>query len=224
MPTAHHESRIAVGAQLRASAPLLALLYGATLAVVGVAWLGAETLDRPLSHVTHDPLAVAKEPFYVGALSNFGVLVWWTAAITCLVAAVVLRDSHRGVTAPLGAAGLLAAALTADDLFMVHDVILPDKLGVPEPLTYAVYGAAGLAFAVAFRTFLLNTRWLVLALVVLFFACSIGIDELVSDTREEQLAGVEDVFKLFGIVTWAAYWVPIALDALAGTRRPAVSD
>jgi hypothetical protein len=224
MPTARHESRIAFGAQLRESARILALLYASFLALVAVAWLGARVLDRPLSDVTHDPLAVAKEPFYVGALSNLGVLVWWTAAVACLVAAAVLWRSRRDVAEPLGAAGLLAAVLTADDLFLIHDVILPDKLGVPEPVTYAAYAAAALAFGVGYRAFLRRTRWTVLALVLVFFACSIGIDELVSDAREEQFAGLEDVFKLFGIVTWAAYWVPLALDALAHGAAPRLDD
>jgi hypothetical protein len=219
MQTARPEPRTAVVGQLRDSAVLLAGLYGATLGLVAAAWLGAELVDRSFSNVTHDPLAVAKEPFYVGALSNVGVLVWWTAAVACAVTAAVLWRSRRDVAAPLGAAGLLAAALTADDLFMVHDVILPDYLHVPEPVTYAAYVAAATAFAVAYRTFLSRTRWALLALVLLFFACSVVIDWLVSDEREEQLAGVEDVFKLFGIVTWAAYWIPLALGSLRASTE-----
>jgi hypothetical protein len=216
MPSGRHDSPVGGTAQLRAAAPVLVLVYGATSVLVLVAAIGTEAVDRPLSDVTRDPATVAKEPVYVGALSNVGVLAWWTAAVACLVAAAVLWRRRNDVAAPLGAAGLLAATLAVDDLFLLHDAILPDELGIPEPIAYVAYAAAALAFTVAYRVFLRRTRWMLLVLVLLFFGCSIAIDLVVSEARQAEFAAVEDIFKLFGIATWTAYWIPLALAALSG--------
>jgi hypothetical protein len=208
-----------VGAQLRQAARVLGLAYAVTLGVVLAAAIGARALDRPLSHVTHDPLAVAKEPFYVGALSNLGVLVWWTVAVACLLAAIVLRHERRDLAQPLAAAGVLSAVLALDDLFMGHDVILPDKLGVPEPVTYAAYAVIGVAFLWIFRAFLRRTPLLLLGVAALFFAASTGIDLGTEGDEEERLAAIEDVLKLFGIVTWGVYWLRLAGGALVRPRH-----
>jgi hypothetical protein len=222
MPSGRHDSPVDRTVQLRAAASALGLVYAATSVLVVVAAVGTAAADRPLSDVTRDPAAVAKEPFYVGALSNVGVLAWWTAAVACLVAAAVLWQRRKDVARPLGAAGLLAATLAADDLFLVHDAILPDELGVPESIAYVAYAAAAVAFTVAYRGFLRRTPWFLLVLVLLFFACSVALDVVVPEARQAEFAGIEDVFKLFGIATWTAYWVPLAVAALS--EREASAD
>jgi hypothetical protein len=208
--------------QLRGAVRVLGPVYAATSLLVVVAEIGTTRVDRALSYVTRDPATAANEPAYVGALSNVGVLALWTAAVACLVAAAVLWRRRDDVAAPLGAAGLFAATLAVDDLFLLHEEILPKELGIPERISSVAYATAAVAFAVAYRPFLLRTRWFLLVLVLFFFACSIAVDAIVPQARQEEFASLEDVLKLFGIATWTAYWVPLSLAALSGDDESAV--
>lgn len=186
---------------------------GAVL-VLGLAAVAAEHTGRELSFFTRDPLAELHEPIYTGAVSTLGALVWWTGGVAALLAAAVVR---RGEAAhALAAGGLLTLLLAFDDLFVMHEELIPDLVGIPERVVYAAYAAAGLAFVWWHRRFLVPApRALLLGLAVALFGLSIAFD-VVAPGRH----ALEDGAKLLGIVAWTTLFVVAALEELSRPEHP----
>ncbi len=169
----------------------------------------------PIAELLRDPLAVAelsKDCCHVhyGAVSNGGVLIWFSSAAILLFSALVLT-SKKGwdqVTRFLTIAGLLTAWLTLDDFFLIHEDVLP-KLGVPEPVTYAAYASFGLAYlALSYRQ-ILQHRYVMLGLAMGFLGMSAGIDFLFHSASDLRLF-IEDGAKLLGITAWFSFHVEAA--------------
>ena len=138
----------------------------------------------PVSQLLRDANAEVRDPqggvmFYRGALSNIGILLWWTSASVCAFAAFLFRFKQPSWS--LGGVFLVymtvfTGLLALDDLFMFHEEVLPVRLGISELALYAVYGvlAAGL---VGFIRLLLETDFLLLGLAFGFFAFSVLTDQ-----------------------------------------------
>ena len=107
----------------------------------------------PVSVLLRDPNATAYDAqnqvmFYRGTISNLGILLWWAAASVYAFAAYLYRSRFGRATSSLTHAFLVyMAALTGllalDDLFMIHEELLPVRLGVPEVSMYVLYGVPG---------------------------------------------------------------------------------
>ena len=110
---------------------ILALPLVFMAAVVLQPWIDPADLLR-------DPLAVAElKPaecckVYYGAVSNLGVLLWTAGAAIALFGAGLALALGRpaGEAGLLLAAGMLTGFLAIDDLFLVHENVLP-AFGVP---------------------------------------------------------------------------------------------
>lgn len=182
---------------LRSTYPLgrLGLLWAAVVVLIGA----FHAAGVPMTKLSVDALQRLQQPVYLGLLSNLGVLAWWTGA------AVALFTSF---TVPAGAAavgflrsiGTLTVLVALDDLFMIHDVILPVHLGIPEATVYPLYGALLLRICVRFRRFILeHTEVSVFATALVCFAISAAIDvDLISGKN-----ATEDLFKVFGILAFS---------------------
>lgn len=172
-----------------------------------------------------DPLAVAELKgaacckVYYGAVSNLGVLLWMGGAAVCLfAAAVVLANGSRPRTAVfLAAAGLLTGFLTVDDLFLVHENVLP-AFGVPELVTYGAYGALGLVYlAVSWRQ-IIGHNVLLLAAAVVLLGTSVVIDWFFHSDHPLRIV-LEDGAKLTGICAWVGFHVTAAWSEVSGAPR-----
>jgi hypothetical protein len=197
------------------------LFYGAAaLVLVGLIAFAAvhEVTARQLAR---DPLSLAGERPYLGALSQFGILAWAAGAAACLVAYLVLRGSgerseDRQTRRFFLAGGVLTAILALDDLFQIHEnaAQLP---GLSEPLVLLAYPLLIAGFLAAFwRSPVLRLVRPLFAASLFFLAASIGLDRL----PEDALVGFafwEDGAKLLGIAGWAASFTCAAVAYL----RPA---
>ena len=134
----------------------------------------------PVAVLMKDPLGVVQLTkecchVYYGLVSNVGILAWTTgAAVSIFVALLLFINGHRGSEVTfLTVAGLFTGWLCHDDLFMVHEDVLP-LFGVPQPATYAAYASfAALYFALAWRHILAARPVLMLlALALLLLATS----------------------------------------------------
>lgn len=180
--------------------------------LLAVALAAAEATDRSVSFFTRDPLAVLEAPIYTGAVSTVGVMIWWSGGIASLLAAAVLWPERRAAAQALLAGGLLTVGLAFDDLFLVHEEVLPDIFGIPEKVVYLAYAAAGAAFVAVYRRFLaIPPRGYLLALAVGLFGLSVGFD-LVAPGRH----ALEDGMKLLGIVTWTVLFAGASIEELRG--------
>ncbi|MEO1092617.1 MAG: hypothetical protein AAFX81_18500 [Pseudomonadota bacterium] len=200
------------------------LLPLAFVIVVPTIVLGAVVLQPwiPPDVLLRDPLAVGVAtgeccPPYYGAISNLGVLIWAAAASVGLFTALVLGSLGRwsALSFPL-ASGLLTGLLTLDDLYMLHDRVLP-YLGVPEHVVYGVYGLLALAYLLRFHGELRAGSLPILLIAVAAFAASVLLDQLpqVSDTHHVL---IEDGAKFAGIVAWAVYQIEVMLRLLSRVR------
>lgn len=177
----------------------------------------------PVAHLLKDPGALRPGPWYLGAVSYVGILLWCAAATVCLFARKLVRDAERAELRRflLGSA-LLTSLLGLDDLFMLHDSVAPEYFGVSEKLVVLAYGLAAVAYVVRFRRTVLRTEYFLLLLAGGFFALSVGIDAL--DVDDSRFLLVEDGAKLAGITAWLSYLAHCSAEAIreamAAVSRP----
>ena len=194
-----------------------ALFYGAAALVLAGLIAFAAVHEVTARQLARDPLSLAGERPYLGALSQFGILAWAAGAAACLVAYLVLRRSEDRQTRRFFlAGGIVTAVLALDDLFQIHEnaAQLP---GLSEPVVLLPYPLLIAGFLAAFwRSPVLRLVRPLFALSLLFLAASIGLDRL----PETALVGFpfwEDGAKLMGIAGWAASFTCAATACL----RPA---
>lgn len=199
--------------QWRALWPIMLLIY--TPVVVAFAIMIAIRIQTgiAIAEFTRDPLGFTDIPVYKGVLSNLGVLIWSAAAAVCFFTyGVIHRWSAGGVNSHfLLAGGLITALLALDDLFMLHEVVFPVHLGVPQNIVYATHAVLLLWFLVWYRSTILQTDYLLLALSFAGFGLSVGFDATASLYSVPGLYIFEDGGKLFGIVSWTAYFTLVSV-------------
>jgi len=213
---------------------VFAMLYIPSIAIIAFAALfSIYNSDIPVSSLTRDPMAVVSGHPLIGALSNIGILFWCTAAATCFFVGLILQLQRRTpVSWFLICSGVLTSVLLLDDLFMFHEVLAPDYLGLNEKLVVAGYGLAVVICVVRFRRVILGTEYLLLTFAFAFFGMSIIVDVLLrvltvdntlSMGTENWLYLVEDGLKLLGIVSWCGYYIRFAYQQVIAMSN-AVSD
>ena len=181
----------------------------------------------PVADLLRDPLSVAEMSqdccgLYYGALSNLGVLIWAGAAAACLFAglllAVVSGWSPAAVFLIYG--GLLTGLLTVDDLFLLHDYVLP-HFNVPQLLVYAVYAALALGYVALFARQILEHGALAFLTAGSLLAISVGIDQVIHSDAPIRIF-IEDGAKLMGIIVWTGFHVRTALTICVRALRDEV--
>lgn len=201
------------------------VLVGAVGAVVVVAMAGLFVIrgQRGLSfgELTRDPAAVSNTLPYVGYLSSIGIVAWTTGGAVPLFTWAVLRPVAAHPM--LLAFGLLTAYLCLDDLFLLHEVVLPYELGIPERLDELVIAVAAGAFVARFRRSITATGAATMLAAALACLGASALLDLVEPWGETDNATfIEDSLKFIGIIAWtcfglAASWVG-ARSRLLGPR------
>lgn len=206
----------------------------AGLSALGAVWMvlgivlalvlgGAVGAGIPVLELTRDPSAVTGAPFYTGAISHLGVLLWAGAATVAFFCFALLRhlevqpDAQRFF---LGS-GLLTTLLLVDDLFLLHESVFPFHLGVAEEAVLLGYASLALAYLFRFRGFIAQTNHVILALAAAWFGTSVVVDMAGSQGMGMMVA--EDLAKLFGIATWATYFVVCGIDRLGRLRSKSLA-
>ncbi len=167
------------------------------------------------NHFSGDPAAISHMPFYLGMLSNVGILCWTSAAAICFFTAFLLRNTNHHPAFFLHA-GLLTTLLLLDDLFMLHEEVFPRYFGIREMVVHLALMTCTATILFHHRKFILETRWGLLAAALLLFACSVGVDGLIgSSSMNKQIEFmIEDGPKFVGIFAWAAYLTGMATAQL----------
>jgi hypothetical protein len=175
--------------------------------------------EVPIAYLTQDPTVIGELAVYAGLLSSVGILFWWAGAAVCLFSAAVLARSGSApaLRSFLLAAGLLTALLALDDLFRLHESVLPRLLGVPELAVYAAYGALGAGFVLRFRAVAFAAEGRLLAFAVLCLGASVALDVLSPPAIDPYL--LEDSSKFVGIVGWFVYFLRQSWLGLVEARR-----
>lgn len=196
---------------------LLAVCVPAILVALAVAqpWVPPGSLfGDPASTLGTDPLT--------GLISTFADLVWFGAGLTCLFAATLARSARHA--AFLCTAGLLSMTLSLDDFYLLHEEILPDRVGIPERYVKAFYLVGTFGYVLAFRATMRELRWPALVLAGACFAASLVADSPAVGRRlaflppEVMFYVVEDGLKVAGIFLWAAFHLDAARRLVGAVR------
>lgn len=166
-----------------------------------------------------DLFLLARVPVYFGLFSNLGVFCWCVAAtVSLFTAAVALPLSESKKLAKfLLCSGLLTLWLAIDDFFMLHEYLIPIRLGIAEEAIFVVYGAVTALYFLKFQKIFLRTNLTFFVIALIFLGASLGIDKFLdqlpflSAAVVEQEYLIEDGLKLLGIITWLFYFVETSL-------------
>ncbi len=179
-------------------------------AVVAISVIGVYSLSLatgvPLAKLTRDPATVTNSAFYVGILSNLGVLLWSACTAICFFGALLLNSDQkfRRSTVFLFFSGLVCLLLTLDDAFLLHEEVFPTYLKIPEAGVYLLYMVILAGFFFYFLPDLLSTDYLLLIVAGFFLGSSIFIDAVLPFSNAETF--IEDCLKFSGIVFLLGYF------------------
>lgn len=222
--------------QVKRLLPTFALIYLPLLGLIGSLIVLRLLTNLDLSLITRDPHAVANSllqslepaseqssqqkplfPFYIGLVSNFGVLLWCTTAAVCFFTYMVLRPTRRQLASFFLWSAGISTVLLFDDLFLIHEEVMPHYLGISEKKVFAGYGVLILGYLLRWWKHIRHTDYLLLVLAFVFFGLSILVD-LFAEYGLKSLF-LEDSCKLTGIVSWSAYYLRTCLTQLNGLIR-----
>jgi len=195
---------------LRIRRTLLISFAIAFAGIIGV-YILSRIFEAPLSELTRDPSAVTDTKFYIGLLSNLGIMIWSATTTICFFGVSLLKYGKRyhQLTNFLLFSGILSLILTLDDAFLIHETVMPSYFHIPEKGVYLGYLIFSAGYLVYFFRRILSTDYLLLTTALLFLGLSIFIDKAFPFTDIETF--IEDGFKFLGIVFWLAYFSRVAL-------------
>ena len=179
----------------------VAILVG--IAILAVTAAGKLSSTHSLGYFTRDPAAITDEAAYMGMVSFFGLFGWCAAATSLFFGGYLasLRGAMRDRTAFFVGA-VAVVYLMLDDAFQFHEYVYPRALGVHDKIVEAVYVVVAIVLLYRGRAFVSVTNWRLLVVAGVFFAISVGLDEVITSDR---VIGFEDSAKLIGILLLAAY-------------------
>ena len=187
--------------------------------LIGIA-LVSIILDINLGLLTRDIAAIAKINPLSGILSNFGIILWCSAATVCFFAAIVIRNTESNDWFWfLFCSGLLSAYLLFDDFFQFHEILAGNHVGISEIYTYMVLGMAVLIYLFIFRRNIWRTNFSFLLMSFIFLASSVATDvfqsSLMSRVGHWEFF-IEEGTKWLGIACWCSYYVQTSYHLVVG--------
>ncbi len=173
-------------------------------------------------YLVGDPATITGQKFYLGALSNLGILGWCISAGICFFCAALIkyRPYERETYSFFLGSGLISAVFLFDDLFLIHEKIFPDYLLIPQKLLLLAYGLSMILFFWKFRRKVINRNLLLITLAFAFFALSVSLDmrfiPLPESIAESSLRSLmENGSKFLGIVSWSLYFVSVGFQSIS---------
>ncbi|GAB2795280.1 hypothetical protein GCM10027040_22100 [Halomonas shantousis] len=188
-----------------------------SLGVVGIVYGIHFYKDVPVDLMMRDPNAAAGVPVYIGFMSQLGIFFWVASASSCLFSGIVLfrQQDEQRVWRFMFASGIFCLLLAVDDIFMLHENIIP-RMGVPETVVFLFYGSAMLTYLLGYFSLLIYTRFVILGVSLAFSAVSIVTDLLF------EIGALEDIAKFIALSYWLSYFSLTALQAVEGGLNRAV--
>lgn len=203
--------------QVTRSRPIL--LFSAVLfvAVMGVAGFMSKWLGQGIWYFTNDPATVTEHSWSLGIVSQFGILLWAAAVAVCALAGALLWSfsEQRPWALFAHASAALSMVYLLDDALILHESVLRDHLGIPELVSYGVYGALGLAYLLRFAWAIHQTDY-----VLLLASLALGGFSMAVDLVNPYLFLLEDGAKFLAVILWFAYYFQ-AMSVILRARLPA---
>lgn len=220
--------------EFKRSLNLFYLLYAPVSILLMLIFLVSWKTGIPVQVFTQDPAVIAGKagltpsmefainPF-LGIISHLGILFWCVCTSVCFFSFLLLtkkedkRKSDRSLF--LRFFSLTTLILLLDDLFLFHESLAPN-LYIPEKFVYVCYALMVLFGIVRFRKVILQTKWIILFLALIFFSLSLLIDTVgVGPNRANLSFILEDGFKLLGIASWSLYFSIASFQSFQNTKN-----
>lgn len=182
-------------------------LYGGTALLLLVLLTIARRADMSFGVFTQDPLALTKGKPYFGLLSNIGILFWCATTTACLFVSTLVQKNRRFFIM----SGLFTLLLLLDDLFLLHEEVLPQGFGIRQRYVLLVYLMITLLYLTGFRIFIRRHYPAIIIGALAFFGLSLA-EDLLFLAPEDWHYLVEDGAKLFGIITWFNYFLLVCRE------------
>ena len=198
--------------------PILIRVYFPVFLLLLLLELIHRKFDIEVGDFTRDPAQVLDGKFYVGIISNVGLLFWMaTLSITIFTAVILMKNQKidKRQYRFLFYSSLLTFFLLTDDLLLLHDHVFPVLLGLPEMLIYALYITFIISFAVYFYKTLLASNFFLFVLAGFFMGLSIGIDIIGDFIIVPAHFLFEDGFKFCGIIAWFLYFSGYSYNSIS---------
>ncbi|MCP5027386.1 MAG: hypothetical protein GY929_13980 [Actinomycetia bacterium] len=217
-PSAPERRRSVAAAQRLSDLIAITLVWGTGLLVLAFAGLQNQV---PVSDLLNDPATVAGVMWYAGLISNLGAIGWTVAAAAAAGAAFVARvgGRPRSTITFLRGGALVGAMLLVDDLFQVHQRLVPREVGLSKPIVLLIEVVLAGGWVISSYPELKRTRWHLLVMAGGAFFISLVVDQLISGPEAGARILVEDGAKFLGVLAWALYFVRTAGDIVASIAR-----
>jgi len=204
-------------------APWLFASVSLASVVLGIMVIASLVVHQPLGKFTRDVAVIAGVHPLAGVLSNLGILLWCATASICLFAASILRDaSYPDRFRVLVVGGLFSAYLLCDDLFMIHDELVPHLLRIDEKVVISMIVVAAIGYTALLWRVLFQTNFMLFLVSVSMLAVSV-VSDTIFEPQLEVLGDwnhlIEDGAKWIGIACWFSYHLHTALAWVAASRE-----
>jgi hypothetical protein len=156
-----------------------------------------------------------------GIFAFFGNLMWAAATTCCALAWTFLaRTSPSHPLRPwFLASAVLSGALMIDDTFVIHEVVLPEYVGIPEPLVYLGYAIGVGLYLIRFGRVILNRADSAVFVVSMVLLGTSAVIDLI-DRRFPFQDSTEEMAKLLGITAWLYFFFRATLAVIRTDPSP----
>lgn len=187
----------------------IAIALGGAVVTVSI----AEWTDNPIWRLTKDPAQIIDFPPYIGMLSTWGTLLWMSTATICLFASMVMKNYQVAFRTYrfLFVSGVLSFLLAVDDIFLLHDEVLPHLLDMPEFFFYLIYIIIIGSYLLYFWRDISSYDYLLFMVAFALLMVSRGFF-LPRFLRE--FMTTNDMLKYFGIVFWLAFFYRASMQEI----------
>jgi hypothetical protein len=195
-----------IASQFRTVTPILLISYLLVFLSLLLIIILSTYKDIPLDTFTQDPTALMNAPFYLGAFSSIGIMLWSGSTVLCLFTAFMIRQRSylKEDYQFLIVSGFITLLLAFDDMFLLHEEVLPHFFHIPANAVIVTYVNIFVIYLILFRRKILSTDFIVLLLAFFLLGLSTVIDLLPLPLEKDSF--LEDAIKLFGVVSWFIYF------------------
>ena len=204
--------------QFRTLTPVLLIAYLVTFLSLLSVIITSTYKSVPLDIFTKDPTAIMNAPFYIGAFSNIGIMLWSGAAVLCFFTAFsISRQRHlKEEFKFLIVSALITLMLAVDDMFLVHEEVFPYYFNLNANAVIITYINIFIIYIILFRARILQSEFIALGLAFFCLGLSTVIDLLPLPIEKDTF--LEDAIKLFGVVSWFIYFYRYSRQVLFAVR------
>lgn len=208
-------SFVAIFNKVKESTNYLVLALILSAIVLTPAILAMSFYDMSYSMQMRDPVVLLGGPLYTGWFSQLGCALWFVSVGFCFLSLQLISKDHPmpRMRSFLIYSLALTTFLGVDDMFLLHDEILP-YLGIKENLIALGYFMAVVVYLLLYFKVILKTQYVVLGLAFFFLGLSLSLDRLpgqkIFTPGAWQSVLIEDGAKMIGIILWAIYFYSVA--------------